>query len=141
MIDLLEGAAGEARLMLDQVLEVGLRGYLGSAPDGLMPMQIRTGPHGVDSRETSDVAGKDATEGEDEAGRRNQRPVRTCFGIFGITPQRVVVADAVCVVTDVVPRRLITPRLDGVGDRDTDGPPKQLHTLVGDGGESLLTVT
>src|SRR5262249_43507201 len=79
---------------------------------------------------------------EDEAGRRNQRPVWTCFCIFGITPQRVVVADAVCVVTDVVPRCLVTPRLDGIGDRDTNGPPKQLHALVGDGGESLLlTVT
>src|SRR6516164_11812470 len=140
MVDLLERPSREARLVFDQVLEVCLGPHLGAAPNRLVPVQIRAGPHGVYSGESANIAGEDAVQSEDKAGRSDQGSVRTRSGVLGIAPQRVVVTDSVGVVPDVVPGRLITPGLDAVGDWSTDGTPQPFHRVIGNRGEPLPAV-
>ena len=60
------------------------------------------------------------------------RPVLGLLGVGRIGPQRVVVADAVRVVTNGVARRLVVPRLHRIGDRDADALAQVVESLFGD---------
>ena len=122
MVDLLDGAPGEAGVVFDQILEVGRRTDGRAADDRLVPGQIGPGPHGVHTRQAPHVPREDPAESEHEAGRGDDRPVSSRFGIVGIAPQRVVIADPVGVMANVVAGCLVTPRLDRGRHRDPDEP-------------------
>ena len=120
VVDLLERPPGEARLVLDEVFQVGGGRDLGVTTDRLVPRKVSTGPHGVHARQAAHVARENAAEGEGEARRRDHGAVARARCVARVTPQGVVVADAVSVVADVVARGLVAPRFDRVGDRDAD---------------------
>ncbi|MNT81148.1 hypothetical protein D3C72_2207150 [compost metagenome] len=56
VIDLLDGAAGKAGLVLDQVLEVGLGGDHVVASHLLMPGPVGARPHGVHAGQAAHIA-------------------------------------------------------------------------------------
>ena len=132
MVDLLDGAAGEVRAVLDQILQPGFRG------DGLvpahpaMPRPIRAGPHGVHAGDAADIAGDDAAGGEEEAGERDEAAMSAPRRIVGVAPQRVVVADAVSVVADVVARGLVAPGFLRGPDPNADARAQLVQRGVGD---------
>jgi hypothetical protein len=64
-----------------------------------------------------------------------------CAGRVGrVAPERVVVADAVGVVADIVAGGLVAPRLERVGDGDADAAAQVVEALLGDLGEELLAL-
>jgi hypothetical protein len=126
--------------VLDEVFEMGLGPHLGAPHDRPVPGEVGAGPHGVDAGEAADVARQDPVEGEHEARRRHDRAVGRAGGVIGVAPQRVVVPDAVSVVTDVVSCCLVAPGLDGVGDGDADEPADAVEGVVGDDGEAGTAV-
>jgi hypothetical protein len=138
VIDLLDRAAREARLMLDEVLQVSARCDRRVAPDRLVPLEVRAGPHRVDAGHAADVAARDAAAREQERRQRDDVAVGRAASVLGIAPERVVVADAVRVVTDVVARGLVAPRLDRVLDRLADAPAQLVERRVGDADEFAL---
>src|SRR4029077_12215033 len=60
VVDLLKGPTCKAGLVLDQVLQICLRGDDVTAQNGLVPCPVRAGPHGVNARETAAIARRDA---------------------------------------------------------------------------------
>jgi hypothetical protein len=58
--------------------------------------------------------------------------------VFRLAPQRIVVADAVGPVADIVARRLVAPRLERVLDRHADQFAQVGETLVSDQRKALL---
>src|SRR5262249_15447462 len=66
VIDLLDGAASEARLVLDEIFEVSAGGHLGVAMDGLIPGEVTAGEHGVHAGESTHIATHNAATGEEE---------------------------------------------------------------------------
>src|SRR5215831_15049523 len=95
MVGLLDGAAGEARLVLDNVLQPGLARYRIVAPHDLVPGPVGARPHGVHAGQAADIARDDAAGGEQEARQRDHVAVAGLGRIVGHAPQRIVVADAV----------------------------------------------
>src|SRR4030095_921516 len=77
------------------------------------------------------VAGDDAARGEEEARGRDDAAPASLRGVGGVAPERIVVADAVGVMADAVARRLVAPRLERVGDLDTDAFAEGLEALGG----------
>ena len=71
MVDLLDRAAGEAGLVLDQVLQVRLGRDLVVAQDRLVPGPVGAGPHRVHAGQPADVARDDAVGREQEARQRD----------------------------------------------------------------------
>ncbi len=138
VVDLLHRAAREARLVLDQVLEPRLGRDLVVAPRRLVPRPVRARPHGVHAREPAHVARDDAARREEEARQRDDPAVARARRVGRVAPERVVVADAVGVVADVVAGGLVAPRLERVGDGHADAPAQVLEALRGDLGEELL---
>jgi hypothetical protein len=53
-----------------------------------------------------------------------------CIG--GITPKRIVIANAVGIVSNIVPSSLVTPRLGGSADFDADAPSQIIQTFLCD---------
>ena len=137
MVDLLEAATGETGLVLDQVLQIRLGGDRIVAQHGLVPGPVRARPHRMHAGEAAAIAGHDAAGGEQEARQRHDGPEPGLVGIGRIGPQRVVVADAVGVVTDGVARRLVVPRLERIGDRNADALAQIVQPLFGDLGEAV----
>src|SRR5215472_4499718 len=82
-VDLLDRAAGEARLMLDQVLEPGLGVELIAELHRAMPRHVDSCEHRMHSRKPADVAAERAVEREDEGGR-GKRMHLGAGGIAGI---------------------------------------------------------
>src|SRR5215510_5002396 len=111
MIDLLDGAASEARVMLDEIFEIGAGGNLGVAMDGLVPGEVTAGEHGVHAGESTHIATHNAATGKEERGQSDDVPIPRGFAIGRITPQRVVVTDPVRIVPNIVARDFVTPWL------------------------------
>ena len=132
VIDLLDRAPGERRLVLDQVLEPRPRRDRVIAPHGKMPGPVGAGPHGMHARQAADIAGDDAVRREQKAGRRDDVAPARALRVLRIAPERIVVADAVRVVADPVARGLVAPGLERVGDLDADAAPEVVEALVGD---------
>jgi hypothetical protein len=86
----------------------------------------------VNAGKAAAIARDNAAGGEQEAWQRNDGAVPGLPGIGRIAPQRVVVADAMGVVTDGVTGRLVVPRLHRVGDLDADARAQVVETLLGD---------
>src|SRR4029453_19655481 len=140
VIDLLDGSARERRLWLDQVLPPRLGRDRVVAMPGQLPRPARAGPQRVHARQPPDVARDDPARREEKARRRDDAGPARAGGVLGIAPERVVVADAVGVVADVVARRLVAPWLERVGDLDADPPAQAVEPLRGDlGKQRLLT--
>src|SRR4029077_2741533 len=137
VVDLLHRAPREARLVLDQLLEERLGRDLVVAPHRLVPGPVRPRPHRVDPGEPAHVAGDDAARGEEERRQRDDPAVAGARRVGRVAPERVVVADAVRVVADVVAGGLVAPGLEGVGDRHPDPPAQVVEALLGDLGEQL----
>ena len=116
VVDLLHGAAGKARVVLHQVLQIGLGRDHVVAADRLVPVPVGARPHRVHAGEAADIAGDDAAGGEEEARQRDEAAIARLGRIVGVAPQRIVVADAVRVVADVVARGLVAPRFGGGAD-------------------------
>src|SRR5690625_1808366 len=135
VIDLLEGTTGEAGLMLNQVFQIRFGVDHVVAQNRLVPVPVGAGPHGVNAGQAATVAGDDAAGAEQEAGQRDDGAVLGVLGVFGVAPQRVVVADAVSVVTDAVTGRFIVPRLNGIGDLDADALAEVGQAFLGDLGK------
>src|ERR1019366_3340929 len=132
MVSLLHGAAGEAGLMLHQVLEPGFRGDLVIAHHRFMPGPIGACPHRVHAWQPPDITRNDPARREQETGQCDHAAPTRPRTIPGIAPQWVVVADTVRVVTNVVAGRLVAPRLQRVLDADADAPAQIVDALVGD---------
>ena len=131
VIGLLHGAAGEARLVLDEVLQPRLgrdRRRCGCTVLCQCPVGAR--PHGVDAGQAADIAGHDAAGGEQEARQRDHVAELRLGGVFRNAPQRIVVADAVGVVADVVARCLVAPRLGGHADLHADALAQRVQALA-----------
>ncbi len=93
---------------------------------------VRARPHRVHARQAADVARDDAAGREQEAGQRDDAAVRGLRRVVRIAPQRIVVADAVRVVPDVVAGRLVAPRLLRGADLDADALAQVVQALLGD---------
>src|SRR5207247_3964601 len=65
-VDLLDGALGEGRGLLDEIFEHTLADHAIAFLDGPAPSEIRSAIHGVNARQPSDIAGDDAVHGEEE---------------------------------------------------------------------------
>jgi hypothetical protein len=100
VVDLLDRASGEPGLVFDQVLQPGLRADRIVAQYRQMPGPIRTSPHRVHTGQATDITGNDPAGCEQEAGQRNDTTPTRARCVIRITPQRIVVADAMRVVTD-----------------------------------------
>ncbi len=132
VIDLLDRAARERRLVLDQLLEPRLGRDRVVAPHREVPCPVRPGPHRVHARQPADVARDDPARGKEKARRRDHATPACAGGVLGIAPERVVVADTVRVVAQVVARGLVAPRLERVRDLDADPAAQVLEALLGD---------
>ena len=132
MVDLLHRAAGELRLMDDQVLEPRLGGDLVVAVDRLVPVPVRARPHGMDARQAADITRDDAAGREQERRQGDHVAELRLLRVFRHAPQRIVVADAMGVVADVVARRLVAPRLGGLADLDADALAQRIEPFLGD---------
>src|SRR6202011_4161949 len=110
VIDLLDRAAGKTGLMLDQLLQPRLGRELIAEQHRPVPHGVDAGEHRVHARQSADVAAERAVEREDERRRRGDASLRL-RPVLRVAPQRIVVADAVGPVTDVVARRFVTPWL------------------------------
>src|SRR5204863_3936201 len=93
VVGLLDRAARETGLMLDEVLQLGLGRNHVVAPDGLVPGPVGARPHGVDTGQPPDIARHDAAGAEQEARQRDDATMIGLGGVFGIAPERIVVAD------------------------------------------------
>ena len=132
MIDLLDRAAGEPGLMFDQILEPGLGADRVVALHRLMPGPIGARPHRVNARQATDIAGNDPAGREQEARQRDDTaPARRCR-IVRIAPQRIVVADPVRVMADLIARRLVAPRLQRVLDPHVQPASQRIQPFFGD---------
>src|SRR5262249_22811203 len=120
-----------ARLMLDQVLEPSLGVELIAELHRAMPRHVDSCEHRMHSRQPADVAAERAVEREDEGGR-GKRMHLGAGGIAGIAPQRIIVADAVRPMADIVARGVVAPRLERVLNRYADELTQLSETLVGD---------
>jgi hypothetical protein len=138
VIDLLDGAAGEACLVLDDVLQPGLGRDRIVAPHDLVPRPVGARPHGVHARQAADIARDDAAGREQEAWQRDDVAILCLRRILGHAPQRIVIADAVRVVADVVARGLVAPWLGGHADLHADALAQLLQSVFGDLGERAL---
>src|SRR5262245_58708739 len=138
MVDLLDRPAGKARLMLDDVLEPRLGRDDVVASDVLVPGPVCARPHSVDAGQPADITGHDAAGGKQEARQRDDPAMAGLRGIVGIAPERIVVADAMRIVADIVPRRLVTPGLGGHAYGDADALAQLVEALFGDLRESAL---
>src|SRR5262245_11747858 len=69
VIDLLDGAAGEARVMFDEIFEIGAGGNLGVTMDGPVPGEVTAGEHGVHAGESTHIATRNAATGKEERGQ------------------------------------------------------------------------
>ena len=120
VIDLLDRTPGELCIVFDQVFQVSLGRQYGIAPDRFLPREIATGKHRVYSGQATNVAADNTAAGENERRRRDDPPVARFLRVVGVAPQRVVVADPVRVVPNIVARRLVAPRLERVPDPHPD---------------------
>src|SRR5215467_14011650 len=75
VIDLLNGAAGEARVMLDEIFEIGAGSNLGVAMDGPVPGKVTAGEHGVHAGESAHIATDNAATGKEERGQGDDVPI------------------------------------------------------------------
>src|SRR5262249_7573889 len=66
MIDLLDGAAGKARVMLDEVFEIRTGRNLGITMNGLIPGEVTAGKHRVYAWEPADIATDDTATGKEK---------------------------------------------------------------------------
>ncbi len=85
----------------------------------------------MNARQSADIAGDDPVGREQETRQCHQRPMLGLCSVLGVAPQWIVVTDAVCVMPDVVARRLVAPRLKRVLDRNADPPAQQVQPLFG----------
>src|SRR3546814_7490880 len=83
------------------------------------------------------VTGNDAAQREQEARQCDDRAVLGLRGVGRVAPQRVVIADAVRVVTDAVARGFVVPRFNRVGDGHADAAAKVGKTFFGDLGKAI----
>ena len=104
----------------------------------LVPVPVRAGPHRVHAGQAADITGDDAAGREEEARQRDDAAVSARRRVFGVAPQRIVVADAVRVVADVVARRLVAPRLRGRADLHADALAQLVQALPGNLGKFAL---
>ena len=132
VIDLLDRAAGEPRLMLDQVLQPGLGADRVVALHGQMPGPVGAGPHRVHAGQAADIAGNDPAGREQETRQRDDAAPARARRIVRIAPQRIVVADAMRVVADRVARRLVAPGLQRVLDPHVHASSQRIQRFVGD---------
>ena len=90
------------------------------------------------ARQTADITRDDAAGGEQKARQRDDAAVLRLGRVVRIAPQRVVVADAVRVVANVVARGLMAPGLCGLADLHADALAQIVQTFIGDLGEIAL---
>src|SRR3990167_6973540 len=129
VVDLLECTAGKLGLMLNQIFQIGFGSDDVIAQHRFVPGPVGAGPHRVHTRQATAITGNQPAGGEQETGQRNDRTVLGFGRVFRIAPQRVVVADAVSVVTDRVTGGFVVPRLDCVGDLDANALAQLGQTL------------
>src|SRR5215831_4371981 len=132
VIDLLDGAASEARVMLDEIFEIGAGGNLGVAMDGPVPGEVTAGEHGVHPGESTHIATHNAATGKEERGQGNDVPILCGLAIGRITPQRVVVTNPVRIVPNIVTGGFVAPWLKGVLDALPNTLAECGERLVGD---------
>src|SRR3989441_138453 len=132
VIDLLDGAAGEARVMLDEIFEIGAGGNLSVAMDGLVPGEVTASEHGVHTGESTHIATHNAATGKEERGQGDDVPIPRGLAVGRITPQRVVVTDPVRIVPNIVAGGFVAPRLKGVLDALTNTLAERIERLVSD---------
>ena len=132
VVDLLDGPAGKARLMFDDVLQVGFGGNRVVAANDLVPAPVGARPHRMDAGQPADMAGNDPARAEEEARQRDHVAELRLRRVFGDAPERIVVADAVRVVADVVARGLVAPWLGGHTDLHADALAQLVEPLLGD---------
>src|SRR4029450_10308545 len=132
MIDLLDGPAGKACVMLDEVFEIGAGRNLGITVNGLIPGEVAAGKHRVYAWEPADIATDNAATGEEKRREGNDVPVTRGLAVGRITPERVIIADAMGVVPNVVTGGFVAPRLERVLDALTNALPECIQGLVGD---------
>ena len=104
----------------------------------LVPVPVGARPHGVDTRQAADITRYDPAGREQERRQRDHIAELGLPRIFGDAPQRIVVADAVRVVADVVACGLVAPRLGGLADLDADARAKRIEAFVGDLGKAAF---
>ncbi|KAG1257036.1 hypothetical protein G6F65_016063 [Rhizopus arrhizus] len=136
VINLLHRTAGEAGLVLDQVLQVRLGRDHVVAFDGVVPGPVGARPHGVHAGQPAHITRHDAAGRKQEAGQGDDAAVLGLGRVFRVGPQGVVVADAVGVVADVVARGLVAPRFGGGADLHADAGTQFIQAAFGDFGEA-----
>ena len=129
MVGLLHGAPGEAGIVLDEILEPGFGADFSVAQDRLVPGPVRARPHRVHTGQPADIAGDNAAGGEEEARQRDDIAIFGVLRILRIAPERVIVADAMRIMADIVARGLVAPRLDRLLDLDADALAKLGQSL------------
>ena len=130
VIDLLDRPTGEARLCSIRSFSYASVEITSLRRTGLCQFQSAPDHIAWTPGKPADVAGHDAAGGKQEARQRDDAAVIGLGGVVGIAPQRIVVADAVRVVADVVARGLIAPRLGGRADRDADALAQIVKALL-----------
>src|SRR5262249_51094473 len=118
--------------MLDEIFEIGAGGHLGVAMDGLVPGKVTTGEHGVHAGESAHIPTHNAATGKEERGQGDDVPIPRGLAVGRITPQRVVVTDAVRIVRNFVGGGFVAPGLRGALDALTNTLAKRLERMVGD---------
>ena len=116
VVDLLDCSSGEFRIVLDQVLQPCFGADFLVAQYRLVPRPVSTGPHRMDARNPAHVSGHDAAGGEQETRQRHDAAETRPRGIRWIAPQRVVVTNAVSVMTDVVACCFVAPWFERILD-------------------------
>ncbi|MPM85115.1 hypothetical protein SDC9_132192 [bioreactor metagenome] len=138
VVDLLHGTACKARLVLHQILQMRLGGDGVVTVHRLVPRPVRSRPHRMHARQPAHIARDDAAGGEQKARQRHDAAVLRLGSVVRVAPQRIVVANAMRVVANVVARGLMAPRLGRLADLYTDALAQVIQALVGDLGKAAL---
>lgn len=94
MIDLLDGAPGEARLLLLDFLQVALWGDAVVAPDGEEPLPAGAGIHRMHPRKPTHIAPDDTAHGVQDSWGCYYVAVPRLLSVLLVAPQRISIADA-----------------------------------------------
>src|SRR5690606_11675147 len=136
MVDLLDRAARKARLVLDQVFKIGFGADFVVAAYGLVPGPVGPRPHGVHAGQAAHVSGNDAAGGKQKAGQGDDAAIAGVLRVLRVAPQRVVVANAVRIVADVVARGLVAPGFGRGADLYADAGAQLVQAAFGDLGKT-----
>src|SRR5579883_3391155 len=115
-VDLLDGAAGKAGVMLNQILEPGSRCELVPEHYRSVPGDVDARKHRVNSRKAANVSTEGTVKRKNKRRRCKQASIRRASRIIRVAPEWIVITDTVRPMPDIVAGCFVAPGFERVFD-------------------------